>query len=144
MGAGPRGQVATSIRWTPAAVAWMLMMLAETGHAAVREIWLGPLLGALRARQLGVLIGSVIVLLIAWACSRWIRAGSGTARLAIGGFWVALTLAFEFAVGRAMNLSWERLLSDYNPAQGGFMLLGLAVMFIAPSWVARWPGARTK
>jgi hypothetical protein len=122
----------------------MLMMLAETGHAAVREIWLGPLVGALRARQLGVLIGSVIVLLIAWACSRWILDGTLAAQFAIGGFWVALTLVFEFAVGRAMDLRWSRLLSDYNPAQGGFMLLGLAVMFIAPGWVARWPGARKR
>jgi hypothetical protein len=122
----------------------MLMMLAETAHAAAREIWLGPAFGALRARQFGVLIGSIIVLLIAWACSRWIRAESRRAQLAVGSLWLVLTLVFEFSVGRAMHLSWARLLSDYNPARGGFMLLGLAVMFIAPLWVARWPGARRK
>lgn len=132
------------VRWTPAIVAWMLMMLAETGHAAVREIWLGPMWGALRARQIGVLIGSLLVLLVAWACSRWIRAGTPRAQLTVGAAWVVLTLVFEFAVGRAMHLSWPRLLSDYNPAQGGFMLLGLAVMFLAPRWVARWPGARAR
>ena len=132
------------IRWTPAIVAWMFMMLAETAHAAVREIWLAPLWGALRARQVGVLIGSILVLLIAWACSRWIRAGTPRARLMVGAVWVALTLVFELAVGRAMHLSWQRLLADYDPAQGGFMLLGLAVMFLAPSWVARWPGARAR
>jgi hypothetical protein len=122
----------------------MLMMLAETGHAAVREIWLGPMFGALRARQWGVLIGSIIVLLIAWACSRWIQAESRRAQLAVGSFWVALTLVFEFAVGRAMHLSWSRILSDYDPVQGGFMLFGLAAMFIAPVWVSRWPGVRRK
>ena len=132
------------IRWTAAIVAWMLMMLAETVHAAVREIWLAPLWGALRARQVGVLIGSILVLLVAWACARWIRAVTPPARLLVGAMWVALTLVFEFAVGRAMHLSWQRLLADYNPAQGGFMLLGLAVMFLAPSWVARWPGARAR
>jgi hypothetical protein len=148
MGAGSRtAEVNTGhapVRWTPAAVAWMLMMLAETGHAAVREIWLGPMLGALRARQFGVLIGSILVLLIAWACSRWIRAETRRAQIVVGAFWAALTLVFEFAVGRAMHLSWSRILSDYDPAQGGFMSLGLAVMFIAPLWVSRWPGARKK
>src|SRR6185295_15833502 len=71
------------VRWAPAAVAWMLMMLAETGHAAVREIWLGPMLGALRARQFGLLIGSILVLLIAWACSRWIRAETRRAQIVV-------------------------------------------------------------
>lgn len=120
------------------------MMLAETVHAAVREIWLAPELGALRARQLGVPLGSIIVLLIAWACSRWIRADSRRAQLTVGALWLALTLLFEFSVGRAMHLSWTRLLADYDPSRGGFMLLGLAVLFIAPLWVARWPGARRK
>ena len=132
------------VRWTAAIVAWMFMMLAETGHAAVREIWLAPWWGALRARQIGVLIGSVLVLLIAWVCSRRIRAGTRRAQLTVGAVWVVLTLVFEFSVGRAMHLSWQRLFADYDPSQGGFMLLGLAVMFLAPLWVAHWPGARPR
>ena len=120
----------------------MLMMLAETGHAAVREIFIAPVVGALRARQLGVAIGSLIVLLIAWACSRWIRASSVRSQFIVGGLWVILTLLFEFSVGRAMGLSWSRLIADYDPARGGFMCLGLAVMFMAPWWVAKWPGQK--
>jgi hypothetical protein len=126
------------VPWTRAALTWMLMMLAETGHGAVREVFIAPLIGALRARQLGVLIGSIIVLLIAWLCSRWLKAKTAYQQWAVGLFWVALTLVFEFSLGRATGASWSRLLSDYNPAQGGFMLLGLFVMFIAPRLVARW------
>lgn len=116
----------------------MAIILAETGHGAVREFFIAPVIGALRARQLGVLVGSILVLSITWLCSRWLRADTSRAQWAIGGSWVALTLAFELSLGRAMGLSWSRLFSDYNPAQGGFMLLGLAVMFIAPWLVARW------
>jgi hypothetical protein len=126
------------VPWTRAALTWMLMMLAETGHGAVREIFIAPLIGALRARQLGVLIGSVIVLLIAWLCSRWLKANTPHKQWAVGLFWVVLTLIFEFSLGRATGASWSRLLSDYNPAQGGLMLLGLFVMFIAPRLVAKW------
>lgn len=127
-----------AIPWTRAALTWMVMMLVETGHGIVREVFIAPSIGALRARQLGVLVGALLVVLIAWAFARWLGAGTRRSQLAIGAFWVALTLTFELALGRAMNLGWDRLLSDYNPARGGFMLLGLAVMFAAPLLVSRW------
>jgi hypothetical protein len=139
MDTGSRGRPIAAIPWTRAALTWMLIMLAETGHGAVREVFIAPLIGGLRARQVGVLTGSLLVLLIAWLCSRWMRAGSTRAQFTVGAFWVALTLLFEFSLGRAMGASWARLFSDYNPAQGGFMLLGLAVLFAAPWLVSRWP-----
>jgi hypothetical protein len=64
------------------------------------------------------------------------KAGTQRQQLTIGAYWVALTLLFEFAFGRATGASWSRILSDYNPAHGGFMLLGLAFMFITP-WLTR-------
>jgi hypothetical protein len=36
-----------------------------------------------------------------------------------------------------VDASWERILSDYNPARGGFMVLGLAFMFFAPRLAAK-------
>jgi hypothetical protein len=142
MDAGSRSREAAvsagGIPWTRAALIWMLMMLVETAHGFAREVFIAPAVGALRARQLGVLIGSLLVLLIALACARWLRADTRKAQLIVGALWVALTLLFEFAVGRAMNLGWTRLFSDYNPAQGGFMLLGLAVMCAAPMLVSQW------
>jgi hypothetical protein len=116
----------------------MLLMLAETGHGAVREVFIAPLIGALRARQLGVLVGSVIVLLVTLLCFRWLQARTRVAQLHTGAFWVVLTVVFELALGRAMGASWDRLFSDYNPMRGGFMLLGLAIMFYAPLWVGKW------
>ena len=113
-------------------------MLAETGHGIVREVFIAPVIGGQRARQLGVLVGSSIVLLIAWACTRWMQAGSRQAQLVVGGFWVALTLLSEMSLGRVTGQSWARILSDYDPAQGGFMLLGLVVMFAAPWVTNRW------
>jgi hypothetical protein len=47
----------------------------------------------------------------------------------VGGFWVLLTLIFEFALGRSIGASWSRTLS-------GFMLFGLVFMFITP-WLTR-------
>jgi hypothetical protein len=123
-----------------ATLVWMLMMLAETGQGVVREIFIAPVIGALQARQLGVLTGSLIVLAIAWLTARWVNARTPHAQFSVGALWVMLTLIFEFSLGRATGASWGRLLSDYDPAQGGFLLLGLAVLFLAPRLV----GARVR
>jgi hypothetical protein len=142
MDAGPRGREAAvsrdDIPWTRAALTWMLLMLAETGHGAVREIFIAPVIGGLRARQLGVLTGSLIVLAIAGLLAKWMGARTYGVQFRIGACWVLLTVIFEIALGRATGASWSRILSDYNPAQGGFMLLGLAVMLAAPFLVMKW------
>ena len=122
--------------WFRAALVWMLIMLAETGHGIVREVFIAPVIGALRARQLGVLVGCIIIFIIAWLTARWMGAGTRRQQLSVGAFWVLLTLIFELALGRATGTSWSRILSDYNPTHGGLMLLGLAFMFITP-WLTR-------
>ena len=126
------------IPWTRAALTWMLIMLLETLHGIAREVLFAPGMGALRARQWGILVGCVIVLVVAFALSRWMGAATRRVQFSVGGFWVVLTVVFEVLLGRATKASWPRILSDYNPAQGGFMLLGLAVMFAAPWLVAEW------
>ncbi len=111
----------------------MLIILAETVHGMAREIFIAPATRrsagtpARRARR-----QSCSILLIAWLTARWLGARTARAQLIVGAFWVALTLLFEILLGRAIGASWDRILSDYNPARGGFMIAGLAVMFFAP------------
>ena len=118
----------------------MLIILAETAHGILRELFIAPAIGNLRARQVGVLVGSVIVLGVAWLTARWLDARTRRLQFMIGALWVALTLAFEILLGRAIGASWERIASDFNPARGGFMLAGLAVMFFAPRLAAKLRG----
>jgi hypothetical protein len=138
MGAGSRSdQVAAPFPFGRVVAVWMVIMLAETVHGAMREIFIAPALGDLRARQLGVLIGSLIILAIAWTTARWMRAPTPPLQLKAGATWVALTLMFEISLGLALGLSAERIFSDYNPARGGFMALGLVFMFFAPRLAAK-------
>ena len=135
---GPqRGEVA-AVPWRRATLIWMLIILAETLHGMVREIFIAPVLGDLHARQVGVFVGCVLIFVIAWLTARWMGARSTRAQLAVGAFWVMLTLAFEIALGRAIGASWDRILEDYNPARGGFMILGMAFLFLAPMLAAKW------
>ncbi|HET7812671.1 MAG TPA: hypothetical protein VFL16_19010 [Steroidobacteraceae bacterium] len=120
-------------------------MLFETLHGFVREVFIAPVLGDLRARQLGVLVGCLIVFAIAWLAARWMAAHTRRMQVTAGVIWVLLTLAFECLLGRALGFGWDRILEDYNLARGGLMLLGLAFMGVAPMLAARLrlPAERT-
>jgi hypothetical protein len=60
--------------------------------------------------------------------------------LAIGLAWVVLTVAFEYGLSTVLELTPERMLADYDLAQGGFMGFGLLVMLFAPALAARARG----
>ena len=123
--------------WRRAVLVWMLIILVESLHGAIREIFIAPKIGGLHARQVGVLIGSLLIFAIAWLTARWIGTGKRGELLGVGLLWVILTLIFEIAFGRAIGMSWDGIFSDYNPARGGFMLFGLAFMCVAPLLAAR-------
>jgi hypothetical protein len=63
---------------------------------------------------------------------------STAACLTIGTIWVVLTVLFEITLGRALGLSWQRIIEDYNLAEGGLMGFGLVGMFVTPWLVAKW------
>ncbi len=144
MDTGSRGVEAGVTLARRAVLCWMLIILAETLHGAVREIFIAPHLGDWRARQLGVFAGCILVFAIAWLTARWLGALTRKAQLGVGLSWVVMTVIFEFALGRAIGASWDRILSDYNPARGGLMLLGLAFMAIAPMLAARLRGPASR
>jgi hypothetical protein len=119
---------------------WLLLMTVEVGHGIARAVWLVPVVGDVRARQLGVLSGSALVLLVATLTARWMRLRSRPLLLGAGLLWAALTLLFEVGIGRLLGYSWDRLWSDYDLLHGGLMPLGLAVMALAPLAAARLRG----
>ena len=118
-----------------AALVWLLIAAAETVHGVARALWLVPRVGDLASRQIGVATGSLIILTIAWASIDWIGARRCADLLRVGLLWLALMLAFEIGLGLAVGTGWERLLADYLPWKGGFMLAGMAVLALAP-WIA--------
>jgi hypothetical protein len=116
---------------------WILIAVAETLHGVARTLVVVPILGDRPSRQLGVFVGSAMILGIAWLSVTWIRATTRPQLLAVGLLWIVLMLAFEIGLGRAVGASWERILSDYDPRQGGLMILGMGVLLLAPLLAAR-------
>ena len=116
---------------------WILIMAVETVHGIVRRLFLEPLTGDIRARQIGVLIGTLLIYSVTYLTIRWLRASQIVHLVAIGCIWVVLTILFEIGLGRLAGLSWDRILSDYDPRSGGLMPFGLIFMFLAPWLTAK-------
>jgi hypothetical protein len=123
--------------WGKAISAWLLIITIESVHGVLRNLLLAPTIGDFEARQAGVFIGSALIVVIAWMMAPWLNLSTRAQFAGVGLLWVGLTLVFEFSLGLAMGLSWERMASDYNIAKGGLLPLGLIVMACAPYAGAR-------
>ena len=130
--------------WRRALAVWLLIIGAETVHGVIRTLFLVPLVGDFRARQLGVLTGSLLILAIAHLCIDWIRARRTIDLVMIGAAWVVLTLMFEIGLGRLAGYPWERVLADYDVARGGLLPFGLLVMALSPVVAAKWMNRRRR
>ncbi len=106
-------------------------MLVETIHGILRGLLLVPLTGQTHANQIGVGVGSLLILVISILTIKWIKAVRISELLTVGMIWVLLTLAFEVGLGYAVG-GRDRVSMDYDLRQGGLMPLGLLIMLFSP------------
>ncbi|MFZ5756883.1 MAG: hypothetical protein ACOY3X_08275 [Pseudomonadota bacterium] len=111
---------------------FLLIVLAETLHGVLRQLYLVPAIGDLPSRQLGVFTGSLLILVIATLTARWLALPDRRAQLQAGLLCVVLMIAFEAGLGFTLGYGSDRLLADYDPARGGFMGFGMLVLLLAP------------
>jgi hypothetical protein len=120
---------------------WFVIVLAESLHGIARRLLLEPYTGDFRARQIAVFTGAAIILLIALLSVRWLRAKKTSELIRVGILWLGLTVSFELLLGRAvLKYPWERIASDYNLLEGGFLPIGLLVLTLAPLLAAKMRG----
>jgi hypothetical protein len=112
---------------------WLVIIAVETIHGILRGVLLVPLVGDLPARQIGVLIGSLLIFIVAYFCIRWLASRTKLQLFGVGLLWVVLTVLFEIALGRlVLDLPWDRITEDYDFTRGGFLGLGLLFMAVSP------------
>ena len=117
---------------------WLVLIVAEILHGIARGLFLVPYVGEFRSNQIGVFTGSAIIFIITMVFVRWIGATRPSQLLMVGFLWLGLTLAFEITFGRfVMDLSWERLVADYNVLNGGLLPFGLLVLLLSPLMAAK-------
>jgi hypothetical protein len=117
---------------------WFVLIGAEIIHGIARTLWLVPIVGDFRSRQIGVVTGSAMNLVVAALFIRWIHPTRIVDAVIVGITWLALTLTFEVAFGRAvMQASWQRIGSDYDLGHGGLLPIGLLILALAPYITAK-------
>jgi hypothetical protein len=120
---------------------WLLIFAVEVAHGVLRTLYLIPLLGDLRSRQVGVAVGSALILLVTWLTVKWIAPRNPRQWRGVGFLWVMLMIGAEVVVGRfAFGYPWARIAEDFDPTRGGFLALGMLVLYLAPGWMARLRG----
>ncbi len=119
-----------------AVAVWSLIFALEVVHGVLRTLWLVPLVGDLRARQIGVLTGSLLILVVALLAIRWIGAGGRRDLLRVGLLWVVLMMGAEVLLGRVVfGYPWSRIAEDFDVSRGGLLGFGMLVLAVAP-WLA--------
>jgi hypothetical protein len=117
---------------------WVILIAVEFVHGVLRAVFLVPVVGDSRARQIGVFTGSVLILCVAYLLVGWLRAENTKSLIIVGALWLVVTVVFEFGFGHfVFGRSWQDLGSDYNIAHGGFLAIGMLVLAFSPVIGAR-------
>lgn len=115
---------------------WLVLIGVEFVHGVLRAIFLAPLIGDFRARQIGVFVGSGLILVAAYLFAGWLRAPDAKSLMLVGLLWLILTGAFEFLFGHfVFGRSWRSLGEDYDVRKGGLLGFGMAVLALSP-WIS--------
>ena len=80
--------------WLRSVLVWLLIAVAESVHGILRIVYLQPRLGDLPARQMSLVSGALIIVVIATLTIRWIGATSVRQQMASGVLWLGLAIAF--------------------------------------------------
>jgi hypothetical protein len=115
------------------AIAWLAILCLAIANGALRQGLLIPKLGERTGHVFSTLTLAALVFIATWLLLPWVRPGSVRQAWAVGVWWTALTLAFEFLAGHYLfKTPWDRLLADYNLAAGRIWILVLLSTLFAP------------
>lgn len=127
--------------WLRGVAVWLVIIACESLHGTLRELLLTPRVGSLRAHQVTVFTGSLLIIGVATALARWLAVRDPRMLIRLGLLWVVLTVAFEALLGRfVLGMSWSQISADYDLSRGGLMTFGLLVLTLAPLIAARLRG----
>jgi hypothetical protein len=119
--------------YTRALLIWLLILVLAILNGAFRQGILIPRMSDLAAHLVSTVLLSVLVLSATWLVLAWIGPVTIGEAWSIGLLWLVLTVAFEFLGGHYLfGNPWEKLLADYNIAQGRIWPLALLTALLAP------------
>jgi hypothetical protein len=111
---------------------WFPMLFIAIGNGAIRDLGYKKITGELKAQQVSTIVLIILFAIYIGYIVYEIPFQTPAQALAVGIFWLVLTLAFEFGMGRFTGHSWSSLFEDYNILKGKLWLLIPVWVTIAP------------
>ena len=113
---------------------WVIFGILAIINGVIRNKFYAPKIGEYPAHVISTIIAICFVVVGTYLLLRFMRIDySNIALLLIGGFWVILTVLFEFVFGHyVVGNPWEKLLADYNILKGRLWGLFLLTELISP------------
>ncbi len=112
---------------------WFAFPFIAIFNAMLRELIYKKPLGDLAAHQISTATGVILFALVFYLIFKRWKIESIRHAIPVGLIWLGLTILFEFGFGHyIMGNSWQKLLHDYNLAEGRVWSLFLAWITIAP------------
>lgn len=131
----------TTSVWLKSTALWLLILVLAVANGLLREHLLIPALGSAAGLAASGTLLSAAIFLVAWLAAPWYGRLSTRGWLGIGLYWLALTLAFEFGLGRfVQHHTWDQLLAAYTFQGGNLWPLVLVITLLAPWLAARMRG----
>ena len=115
---------------------WFIFVIAAILNGAFRIAFIIPRVGEHAGHVISTFIFMGVILAGTYLFLGYLDAGlARNDLLLIGGFWLVMTILFEFVFGHyVMGHPWETLLADYNIFKGRVWVLVLITTFLAP-WI---------
>lgn len=111
---------------------WLCFIPVAILNGGLRQYVLDRCLGEVGANTLSGVLLSLFILLISWLLLPRIIKYNRKECYQIGIVWMLLTIGFEFTFGLTSGISFQELLSAYNPMTGNLWLLVVVTTFGAP------------
>ncbi|HEY92240.1 MAG TPA: hypothetical protein G4O17_00645 [Dehalococcoidia bacterium] len=113
---------------------WVIFGILATINGVIRNKFYTPKIGEYPAHVISTVIAIFFIIIGTYLFVRFVKIDySSIDLLLIGGFWVVLTVLFEFVFGHyVVGQPWEKLLADYNIIKGRLWSLFLFTLLISP------------
>jgi hypothetical protein len=112
---------------------WFAFPFVAIINGALREATYKKIVGDLPAHQISTVTGVLFFGIIFYFIFKKWKIESARHAILVGVIWLGLTILFEFGFGHyIMNNPWQKLLHDYNLAEGRVWSLFLVWITIVP------------
>ena len=122
-------------------VGWVALALVGVANGILRGVVIEPAIGAYPAHLVATLVtGIPAFALVMYLYLRFAPLRHSLRELSVlGGYWLVLTVAFEFLFGRyVVGHPWSRLLADYDLLAGRVWVLVLVAILVGPRVIGRY------